>query len=105
MEMVWFVALKQKGNYGYPTPFLHHQNNSFSTKFTVVASNLFQVSPIQLFLFCIQMCLFGRERERARCAVERIGVVGFDGDRLWWQWLLWVDATKVNIKFYSLGFY
>jgi hypothetical protein len=56
---------------------------------------------------CIQMCLFGRERERERgcCAVERIKVVGFDGDRLWWQWLLWVDATKVNIKFYSLGFY
>jgi hypothetical protein len=53
------------------------------------------------------MCLFGRERERERgcCAVERIKVVGFDGDRLWWQWLLWVDATKVNIKFYSLGFY
>jgi hypothetical protein len=49
--------------------------------------------------------IWERERERGCCAVERIKVVGFDGDRLWWQWLLWVDATKVNIKFYSLGFY
>ena len=90
------------------------QLHSYTTKTTTFQPNLqsllqisFRYLQSNYFYLHSNVSIWERERERERgcCAVERIKVVGFDGDRLWWQWLLWVDATKVNIKFYSLGFY
>ena len=61
------------------------------------------ISNPTIFILHSDVSIWEREREVVVWRREyRLWVLT---ERLWWQWLLWVDATKVNIKFYSLGFY
>ena len=66
------------------------QLHSYTTKTTTFQPNLqsllqisFRYLQSNYFYFAFK-CVYLGERERGCCAVERIEVVGFDGDRLWW---------------------